>query len=317
MTRDRDSSVASVMGGREWVMLLALALVWGGSFFFNGVAVRELPSFTLVWLRVAVAAASLLLIMRVLGQRMPTERRVWVAFLGMGLLNNVVPFCLIVWGQHRIASGLAAILNATTPLFTVLVAHLLTRDEKLTTLKAAGVVVGFGGAAVMIGPAALGGAGSQVVAQLACLAAALCYAFAGIFGRRFRRMGVSPLATAAGQVSASTLLLLPIVLLADRPWTLAMPHAATWGAVVGVGLLSTALAYVLYFRILAVAGATNLLLVTFLIPLSAILLGALVLGERLLLRHFAGMALIGVGLAFIDGRVPRLLLRRLRNVPVP
>jgi drug/metabolite transporter (DMT)-like permease len=130
-------------------------------------------------------------------------------------------------------------------------------------------------------------------------------------------MGVSPLATAAGQVSASTLLLLPIVLLADRPWTLAMPHAATWGAVVGVGLLSTALAYVLYFRILAVAGATNLLLVTFLIPLSAILLGALVLGERLLLRHFAGMALIGVGLAFIDGRVPRLLLRRLRNVPVP
>jgi drug/metabolite transporter (DMT)-like permease len=316
MTRDRDSSVASVMGGREWVMLLALALVWGGSFFFNGVAVRELPSFTLVWLRVAVAAASLLLIMRVLGQRMPTERRVWVAFLGMGLLNNVVPFCLIVWGQHRIASGLAAILNATTPLFTVLVAHLLTRDEKLTTLKAAGVVVGFGGAAVMIGPAALGGAGSQVVAQLACLAAALCYAFAGIFGRRFRRMGVSPLATAAGQVSASTLLLLPIVLLADRPWTLAMPHAATWGAVVGVGLLSTALAYVLYFRILAVAGATNLLLVTFLIPLSAILLGALVLGERLLVRHFAGMALIGVGLAFIDGRVPRLLLRRLRNVPV-
>jgi drug/metabolite transporter (DMT)-like permease len=313
MAQGGGGAMAPVMGGREWAMLLALAVLWGGSFFFNGVAVRELPSFTLVWLRVTVAAATLLLVLRLLGQRMPTEGRVWAAFFGMGLLNNVVPFVLIVWGQHRIASGLASILNATTPLFTVLVAHLLTPDEKLTPLKAAGVAVGFGGAAVMIGPDALGGLGTGVLAQLACLGGALSYAFAGIFGRRFRRMGVAPLATAAGQVSASTVLLLPIMLLVDRPWTLAMPHAATWGAVLGIGLLSTALAYVLYFRILAVAGATNLLLVTFLIPISAILLGVLVLGETLLPRHFAGMALIGMGLACIDGRLPRLLLRRRRE----
>jgi len=238
-------------------MLLALAVLWGGSFFFNAVAVRELPSFTLVWLRVAVAAATLLLVLRLLGQRMPTAGRVWVAFFGMGLLNNVVPFVLIVWGQHHIASSLASILNATTPLFTVLVAHLLTPDEKLTPLKLAGVAVGFAGAVFMIGPDALGGLGAGVTAQLACLAGALTYAFAGIFGRRFKRMGVAPMATAAGQVCASTVLLLPLMLLVDRPWTLAMPHPATWAAVLGVGLLSTALAYVLYFRILAAAGATN------------------------------------------------------------
>lgn len=305
MAQGDGGATAPVMGGREWAMLLALAMVWGGSFFFNGVAVRELPSFTLVWLRVAVAAATLLVILRLLGQRMPTQGRVWAAFFGMGLLNNVLPFVLIVWGQHRIASGLASILNATTPLFTVLVAHLLTRDEKLTPLKAAGVAVGFAGAAVMVGPDALGGVGTGVLAQLACLAGALSYAFAGIFGRRFGSMGVTPIATAAGQVSASTVLLLPVMLLVDRPWTLVMPGAPTWSVVVGVGLLSTALAYVLYFRILAAAGATNLLLVTFLIPVSAILLGALALGETLLPRHFAGMALIGVGLAFIDGRLPR------------
>jgi len=291
-------------------MLLALSVVWGGSFFFNGVAVRELPTFTMVWLRVAVGAATLLLILRLLGQRMPREGRVWAAFFGMGLLNNVLPMILIVWGQHGIASGLASILNATTPLFTVLVAHLLTADEKLTPGKAMGVVVGFGGAAVMIGPDALGGLGTGVLAQLACLAGALSYAFAGIFGRRFRRMGVPPLATAAGQVTASGVMLLPVMLLVERPWELPMPHLATWGAILGVGLLSTALAYVLYFRILAAAGATNLLLVTFLIPVSAILLGTLVLGEILLPRHLVGMALIGGGLAFVDERLPRLLLRR-------
>jgi drug/metabolite transporter (DMT)-like permease len=307
MVIERD---VGTMGGREWAMLLALAVLWGCSFFFNGAAVRDLPSFTLVWLRVACAAVALLVMLRLLGQRMPTHGQIWIAFFGMGLLNNVLPFVLIVWGQHRIASGLASILNATTPLFTVLVAHLLTPDEKLTPLKGAGVVVGLVGAAVMIGPDVLGGLGSGVLAQLACLAAALSYAFAGIFGRRFKRMGVAPLATAAGQVSASTVLLLPVMLLVDRPWTMATPHATTWVAVLGVGLLSTALAYVLYFHILAAAGATNLLLVTFLIPVSAILLGALVLGELLLPRHFLGIAMIGLGLMLIDGRLPHKMAVR-------
>jgi drug/metabolite transporter (DMT)-like permease len=297
-----EAAPSPVMGWREWTLLLTLAVLWGGSFFFNGVAVRELPSWTLVWLRVALAAAALLLLLRLLGQRMPRDGDTWRAFFGMGVLNNVLPFFLIVWGQHQIASGLASILNATTPLFTVLVAHGLTRDEKLTARKLAGVIVGFAGAAIMIGPDALQGLGANALAQIACLGGALSYAFAGIYGRRFQRMGVTPLATAAGQVSVSTVMMLPLMLLIDRPWALAMPHAATWAAVVGVGLLSTALAYVIYFRILATAGATNLLMVTFLVPVSAILLGVLVLGETLLVRHLLGMALIAAGLVFIARR---------------
>jgi drug/metabolite transporter (DMT)-like permease len=291
------------MTSREWAMLLALSLLWGGSFFFAGVALETLPPFTIVLLRVSLAAVILNAVVVVLGMRMPCERRVWAAFFTMGLLNNAAPFCLIVWGQTHIASGLAAILNATTPLWTVIVAHVLTTDERITRKRLAGVVFGFAGVAAMIGPDAADGLGAHVVAEFAVLLAAISYAFAGVYGRRFARMGVQPILTATGQVTASTLVLAPIALIADRPWTLAAPGPAVWGAVVGLAALSTALAYVLYFRILATAGATNLLLVTFLIPVSAILLGALVLGERLDPRHFVGMGLIGLGLAAIDGRL--------------
>jgi drug/metabolite transporter (DMT)-like permease len=161
------------------------------------------------------------------------------------------------------------------------------------------------GVALMIGPGAFTGLERSVAAPLACLAAALAYAFAGIFGRRFKRMGVPPLPAATGQVCASTVLLLPLVLMVDQPWALPFPRPATWAAVLGVGTLCTALAYVLYFRILAAAGATNLLLVTFLIPASAILLGWLILGEALQSQHFGGMALIGAGLVCLDGHLLR------------
>ncbi len=298
------------MGGVEWAMLLALSVLWGGSFFFIGVAVRELPTLTLVVLRVGLAALALWAFVALTGRRVPREGRVWAAFLGMGLLNNVVPFSLIVWGQLSIASGLASILNATTPLWTVLVAGLWLADEPLSGRKLGGVAVGLLGVALMIGLDALGGLGTHVLAQLAVLAGALSYAFAGVFGRRFRRMGVDPVVTAAGQVTAAALVLAPVTLLVERPWTLPPPSAVTWAAVVGLALLSTALAYGLYFLILARAGATNLLLVTFLIPVSAILLGALVLGERLSWTHGLGMGFIGAGLAAIDGR---LLERRARE----
>ena len=290
------------MTALEWAMLIALATVWGGSFFFNGVAVRELPVLTIVVARVALAAVILLAVLKLKGETLPGNRQIWAAFLGMGLLNNAVPFSLIVWGQQHIASGVASILNASTPLFTVLLAHMLTRDEKLTRGKLAGATIGFTGVAVMIGLDALLSPGSGVAAQLACLAGAISYALAGIYGRRFRAMGVSPMATATGQVIASSLLLLPVMLVVDRPWTLAAPGPATAAALLGVAAISTAFAYVLYFRLLATAGATNLLLVTFLIPVSAIVLGIMFLGESLLPKHVFGMALIGAGLAAIDGR---------------
>jgi drug/metabolite transporter (DMT)-like permease len=287
----------------EWTLLLGLSAVWGGSFFFNSVAVRELPVFTVVVARVALAALLLLAVLRLRGERLPLDRAIWVAFFGMGLLNNAIPFSLIVWGQQHIASGVASILNASTPLFGVVLAHVLTRDERMTGGKFVGVVVGFVGVAVMIGADALGDLGVNITAQLLCLAAALSYAFAGIYGRRFRAMKISPMTTATGQVVASSVILLPVVMVLDQPWTLPPPSMAAIGALVGVAAISTALAYVLYFRILATAGATNLMLVTFLIPVSAILLGILFLGEVLLARHVAGMVLIGAGLASIDGRL--------------
>lgn len=292
-----------VMGPLEWLLLVILSVLWGGSFFFVGVIVDDLPPLTIVVLRVGLAAIALNITIRLMGQSMPEDWRIWLAFFGMGFLNNVIPFCLIVWGQTHIASGLASILNATTPLFTVLVAHLLTEDEKLTPSRLWGIIIGFFGVVIMIGSDALAGLGANLVAQLAILGAALSYAFAGIFGRRFSRLGVAPLQTATGQVTSSTLLLIPITTIIEQPWTLPVPGPSIWGAVLGLALLSTALAYIIYFRILATAGATNLLLVTFLIPVSAIVLGATVLGERLEAKHFVGMLLISVGLAAIDGRL--------------
>jgi drug/metabolite transporter (DMT)-like permease len=293
----------------EWVMLIALSVLWGGSFFFQGVAVRELPPLTIVVARVGLAATTLWIALALMGIRVPGSRRVWMAFFGMGVLNNAIPFSLIVWGQAHIGSGLASILNAMTPLFSVIVAHLATGDEKLTPAKLFGVLAGIAGVTVMIGWQALGSLGLEVAAQLAVLGGALSYGFASVFGRRFRDLGVQPMATAAGQVTASALLLAPLILMIDRPWTLAMPSMAAVGALVALAVLSTALAYILFFRILAGAGAVNISLVTFLIPPTAMALGIGFLDERLEFNHLIGLGLIGVGLAAIDGRMVARLRR--------
>lgn len=291
------------MALRVWIWLLSLSVLWGGSFFFAKVAIGELGPFTVVFGRVALASLALNIALVLSGQSLFRRDAPWRTYFAMGLLNNAVPFSLIFWGQTQIASGLASILNATTPLFTVLVAHALTADEKLTAGKVAALLAGLAGVAVLVGPDIAGQALPGAWGQLACLGAALSYAFAGIYGRRFRAMGIAPMAAAGGQLSASTILILPIMLLVDRPWSLsAFPSPPIWAAIVGLALLSTALAYVLYFKILAAAGATNLLLVTLLLPVMANLLGAAFLGEQLEPRHFAGMALIALGLAAIDGR---------------
>ncbi len=304
------SGANKVMGPAEWLLLLALAMLWGGSFFFAKLALAELHPFTLVLGRVGLAALALNLAAYASGHRMPTALRPWRAFLVMGALNNLLPFSLIFWGQTEIASGLAAILNATTPLFAVVLAHFLTRDERMTVERLSGVLLGVCGVIVMIGPEALAGLSLHVLAQIAVLAAALSYACAGIFGRRFA--GTPPLISAAGQLTGTTVMMLPLALLIDRPWTLPAPTLGTWGALAALALLSTAAAYVIYFRILAAAGATNLLLVTFLIPPSALLLGATFLDERLDQGAFIGMALIALGLAAIDGRPLARLRARLR-----
>lgn len=292
------------MSLRVWIWLLSLSVLWGGSFFFAKVAIGELRPLTVVFARVALAALALNLVLSLTGRSLFRRGTPWPAFIAMGLLNNMIPFSLIFWGQTQIASGLASILNATTPLFTLVVAHLATRDERMDGAKVAALLTGLAGVALLVGPDLLVGDQSGFMGQLACLGAALSYAFAGVYGRRFQTMGMAPMQAAAGQVTASAMLILPIMLMIDLPWTLPAPPSATvWAALAGLALLSTALAYVLYFQILAAAGAINLLLVTFLIPVTAILLGTAFLGERLAPRQFAGMALIGVGLAVLDGRI--------------
>ena len=228
------------------------------------VALTELPPLTIVALRVGIGAACLHAA-AAFGWRMPGGVSLWAAFLAMGVLNNAVPFTLIVWGQTHIAGGLASILNATTPLFTLVAAHAFTRDEKMTGASLAGVLLGIAGVEVLIGPGELAGLGAAIWAQLDILGAAASYALAAVFGRRFARLGISPLATARGQVTGSTLVLVPLALAWEQPWTLPMPGAAAWSAIAGLGALSTPLAYILYFRILSTSGATNILLVTYLV----------------------------------------------------
>jgi len=290
------------MSAFDWLLLTALSVLWGGSFFFNKLALAQWPPLPVLLVRVGLAALALLLVVRLAGLSMAVGKRIWLAFFGMGVLNNLIPFSLFLWGQQQIASGLASILNAMTPIFAVLVMHAFG-GERATGRKIAGIVAGFAGVAILIGPDALSGLGLNLLAQLACIAATVSYAFSGLYGRRFREL--PPLVTAAGQLSASTLMTLPIVLLLNPPWTLPVPTGQTVLALVGLALISTALAYVIFFRIMRSAGPSNVMLVTFLIPVSAIMLGVGLLGEALLPRHFAGMAAIFAGLALIDGRLFR------------
>ncbi|MCG7499606.1 DMT family transporter [Vibrio sp. Of7-15] len=213
-----------------------------------------------------------------------------------------IPFALIVWGQTQIASGLASILNAATPIFAVVVAGFLLPDERPTPLKLIGVVLGFVGVVVMIGVPAPGGE-AKLLAQLAIVAATLSYAFAGVYGRRFKGLGINPVLTAAGQVTASTLILSPVAFFVDGAVDIEKVSTHTWMAIIALAVVSTAIAYVLFFKILELAGATNVLLVTLLVPVSAILLGTLFLGETLDWIHFLGMLLIALGLSAIDGRL--------------
>jgi len=286
-----------------WGMLVMLSMVWGGTFFFQEIAVREVPVFTIVAIRVVLAATFLVAMLIIAGERLPREWRIWRALLFLAIINNVIPFCLIVWGQKEIASGLASILNAATPICTVLVAHFTTSDEKITGLKLIGVVAGFFGVAIVLGVDLLDGLGTAVIAQLAVLAAAFAYGFGAIFGRKFRAMGLSANGTATGQLIASSIILVPVALLVDTPWALPAPSGGTIAALIALGSISTAFAYYLYFRILESAGATNLVLVTFLIPVSALALGIFILGEVLLIQHVVGLVCIGAGLVAIDGRL--------------
>jgi|TARA_B100001059_G_C17814971_1_gene574613 drug/metabolite transporter (DMT)-like permease len=290
----------------DWGLLVLLSLLWGGSFLCVGIAVQELPVLTIIALRVSLAALVLWGIALFSGHQLPRGRKTWQAFLALGLLNNVIPFGLIVFGQQTIGAGLAAILNATTPLWTVLIAALFLADERFSKQKLFGVLLGLVGVIVMVGPDSLAGISRNLGAQLAVLGATLSYAFASVFGRRFAAAKISPLHTALGQVTASSFILVPLALMIDTPWASALPSQATIFAILGLAVLSTAGGYLLFFNILERAGATNVSLVTLLIPPSAIAMGMLFLEETLQGIHFIGLALIILGLLSLQGRLFRL-----------
>ena len=288
-------------------LLIFLSILWGGSFFFNGVAVRELPPLTIALVRVVLGAIVLLPFVKILGGALPRTAAGWLPFFGMGLLNNVIPFSLFLVAQTMISSGLASVLNATTPLFTVLVLSAFG-DEKLTAQRVAGVLIGLLGVFVLRGPA-LGGGHDQTIGMLLCLGGALSYGFSGLWGRR-KLSGVPPVTSAACQLICSSVVMAILAGLVDRPWQLPMPGADTLLALVGLAALSTSLAYLVFFRILGRSGATNVMLVTLLIPITAILLGHFVLGEAITAQQIVGAIIIGSALLVIDGRVFGLLYRR-------
>lgn len=297
------------MNGGDWLRLGVLSVLWGGSFLFYRVLAGELPPLTTSFGRVAIGGLALLAILRVRGVKLGVRWAQMRQFVVLALLNNVIPFTLFVWGEQRVSSGTAAILNAMTPLFTVLVAGLVWRTEKLTRARLCGIAFGIAGVAVLVGPQAL--LGQDVLGQAACLLAAFSYGFGVPFGRRI--IGVTPANMALLQLVTSSVLLLPLVLALEHPWTVAAPSLAGWASLIGIAVLSTSFAYLLFFDLLARVGAGNLSLVTFLVPGSALLLGWAVLGETVAWTALAGLALIGAGFAAIDGR----LLAAIRRAPAP
>lgn len=288
-------------------MLVLLSVLWGGAYFFAGVAVRELPPLTVVLVRVFLAALTLLPLFWYAGLVMPKGWREWFPFFGMGLLNNVIPFGLIFAGQTQISVGLSAIINAMTPLFTVLVMASF-QQEHLTFNRVIGVVLGVIGVAVLRG---FGGPvdASQTLGIVLCLGAALSYGFAALWGRKYL-VGVPPVKSATCQLMCSTLIMVVLVSLVDQPWTLALPSVQTLWALVALAVFGTALAYIVFFKILVRAGPSNVMLVTLLIPVTALLLGTVFLGEAIHVKEVVGALIIGAGLLFIDGRVVERRLRR-------
>jgi drug/metabolite transporter (DMT)-like permease len=296
------------MTGFAWAQLLLLGAIWGGSFFFARVAVQVVPPLTLVLFRVVIAALALHIYLLGRGIRFWDYRDHALEFAGLGLLMNVIPFSLLFIGQTVLGAGVESILNATTPIWTVVVAAIFTVDERVTFNKVGGILLGISGLVVMIGPGVLTGLGGPLWAELAVLAATLSYAFAGILAKRFK--GVPPTVTSTGQMTASTLIMIPVVLAYDGVPAVTSIDTSVWLAILGLGLLSTAFAYILYFSIVRTAGATNASLVTLIVPVSAILLGTIFLGERLAAHDFMGMALIAFGLIIIDGRLANAWLQR-------
>ena len=289
-----------------WFSLIVLSVIWGSSFFFVELVVDHLSPFTIVFARVGLAAVALIAYCRFKGLSIPIEGKHIVQYTVMGFLAHAFPFTLITWGQTHITAGLASIFNATTPLFTVLVAHIWLRDERASKQKIIGVLTGFTGVAVLLGGGMSGLTFDTLLGQLAGLGAAISYAFSIVYGRRFS--GLNPAGISAATLTSAALMIAPFAIVYGLPGE-QMPPIGVFSALLMLALLCTAIAYIIYYWILSNAGATNLSLVTFLIPASAIMLGAVFLNETLAFNHMAGLALIFCGLILVDGQLLRFVSR--------
>jgi drug/metabolite transporter (DMT)-like permease len=286
-----------------WALMALLALIWGGSFTANRGAVGEVGVFTTVAFRVGGAALLLWAVVLARHLRVPGGWRTIAAFGAMGVLNNVIPFTLIVWGQTHIPSGLASILNGATAIFTVALAPLFFADERLTAQRALGVLIGFAGVAVTIGLGALAALDLTSLAQLAVLAATLSYAVAGIFARKALK-GLAPEVSAAGMLTGAAAVMIPLALWREGPPPLRYSPAA-WASLLYLAAVASSLAYFLYYEVLRRAGAGNLSIVTLMIPPAAVLLGRFFFGEALKTSAYLGFALLALGLLLLDGRLGR------------
>lgn len=301
------SKPALTMQSHHWTLLLVLATLWGGSYFFGKVAVEDIGPLSVVFGRVSLASIILFVCIRLRHVPLPATWAEWKPMMVMGVLNSALPFSLIFWGETRITAGLAAILTATVPVFTVIVAHFWTVDERMTPARAAGIGLGMAGVVIIMSDDLDTLTSGSGLAKLAIIGAALSYAVSGIYGRRLA--GRPPLTLAWGQLSTAAVLLLPLVLFVDKPWATASWHLDAILSVIALAVLSTSLAYLIFFRLLAQVGATNTSLVTFLIPISSLLLGGIFLNEPLVPLQLVGMALIGCGMLVIDGRIWKSLRR--------
>jgi len=294
------------MKARDWGLLLLLSLMWGGTFFFYKVLDDAgLPALTLVLGRVGIASLALLPVVWLRKLQLPRHLGDWTPYVFIALTNNVIPYLVFASCETQISSGLASVVNATTPIFTAIVAHVRTKDERFSLNSIAGISLGFIGIIVLVGPDVVHRLNLASVAQIACFIAPVCYGFAAVNGRRFR--GSSPIVVSTCQLIVSTIVLLPFELIIDKPWTLPMPTAATWAAMLGMAIVATSAAYIVYFALILYAGAVNASLVTLLVPPVALILGGLFLHEHLGWGMFAGMALILVGLIALDGRLTKLV----------
>lgn len=291
------------LDGKGWLLIGILAILWGGAFFLIEIGLRSFPPITLVFIRVGFAVPAMWIAMRIMGEKLPSDWVSWRLLTVVGAFNCALPFTLFFWGQQYLDSSYAAILNATTPLWGVVTAHFMTADEKATPARVIGVLFGLAGIIVMVGPSAMLGVSDNLAAQLACLISTIFYSLAAIFGRRLSQTALTPMAVATGQTMTAAMLMVPIMLVVDQPWLLPMPRLDATLAGLTLALISTALAYFLYFRLIDRSGASNAQLVAFLMPILAVILGIAFLGESLSGGQLAGASLIALGLVILDGRL--------------